>query len=170
MLDIDTSGIDSFCSWLDEQTVRIPLEVRIAFRSWAVHIHASITELSPQWSGNLAANWMLDIGSPSSSANYYMGPAGDQPFSEGTRGAPTYSRGMEPAVGISKARAKAVGIPGLGQSLFIHNPVAYSDSIENDTSDPPVRPVNRLPRSETGKVAMVYHAYTKFSEMKDLPP
>lgn len=163
MLALDTSGVAAYVAWLEAATLALKTEVREIYRSWAIAIHAEITELTPQWSGNLAANWALDVGTKSYAAQYFIGPAEDQPFAAGGRGGVggTYSRGMEPAVGISKARAERVRLPELFEPLFIHNPVDYADAIEDDTSEPRVRVTNRLPRSETGKIAMVAHAHFK---------
>lgn len=165
MLAIDTSGVAAYASWLEKEAARLELEVRTAYRAWAITLHKEITELTPQWSGNLAANWALDLGAPTYSAQYIHGPAYDQPIEEDTRGGGRQprSRGMEPAVGISLARAKQVGIPSLSQAFYIHNPVAYADSIEDDSTTPPVRAINRVPRSETGKIAMVHYAHAKYS-------
>lgn len=165
MLALNTSGVAAYADWLESQAARLELEVRSIYRAWAIAIHKEITELTPQWSGNLASNWALDLDSPSYAAQYIHGPAYDQPIEEGTRpaGRQPRSRGMEPAVGISLARAKQVGMPGLGQAFYIHNPVAYADAIEDDSTTPPVRAINRLPRSETGKIAMVAYAAAKHS-------
>ena len=165
MLDLDTSGVAAYVQWLEAEAARLKLEVRAIFRQWALHIHADITSLTPQWSGNLAANWVLDIGSPRTAARYLAGPAGDQPFAAGGRGGKggLFSRGMQPAVGISIDRARQVGLPLLSDSLYIHNPVAYAQKVEDDTSQPPIRAINRWPRTESGKVVMVAHAAMKYS-------
>lgn len=165
MLDIDTSGIAAYTKWLKAETARIKLEVRQIFRQWAIHIHADITSLTPQWSGNMAANWALDIGSASTAAQYFVGPGVDQPFKTGGRGGQgaMFSRGMYPAVGISLDRAKQVGMPLLSDDLFIHNPVAYAQRVEDDTTEPRIRAINRWPRTESGKVVMVSHAAMKYS-------
>lgn len=165
MLEIDTSGVAAYVQWLEKEAVRIRFEVASTFRQWALHIHADITSLTPQWSGNLAANWALDIGSPSTAAQYFAGGAGDQPFGAGGRGGQggLFSRGMQPAVGISLDRAKQVGMPLLSDDFFIHNPVAYAQSVEDDTTEPRIRAINRWPRTESGQVAMVSHAAMKYS-------
>lgn len=161
MLAIDTSGVESFAAWLDKEAVALREGVRNLYHQWAIAIHAEITELTPQWSGNLAANWALDVGSISYSPSYFVGPAGDVPFSHGRGGGPLYARGMDPAVGVSLARAKASREPMLSESFYIHNPVEYAQAVEDDSGDRPIRAVNRLPRTESGKVAMVAHAYFK---------
>lgn len=166
MLAIDTSGVAAYTAWLEQQAAALLMDVRETYREWALAIHSEITMLTPQWSGNLAANWKLDIGSPSSGAAYLAGPAHDQVMAPGGRGGQggLYSRGMYPAVGVSIARAGAVGLPSLGDEFYIHNPVVYAQSIEDDSNDPPVRAINRMPREETGKVAMVEHAYFKHTQ------
>lgn len=165
MLDLDTSGVASYVKWLETEAARLKFEVRSIFREWALHIHADITSLTPQWSGNLAANWALDLGSPSTAAVYLVGAGEDQPFAAGGRGGKggLFSRGMQPAVGISLDRAKQVGLPQLSDDLFIHNPVAYAQAVEDDTSEPRIRAINRWPRTESGKVVMVSHAAMKYS-------
>lgn len=165
MLAIDLSGLEAYLPWLDAQPSRITTWFREVYRDWAIHLHGEITELTPQWSGNLAANWALDVGAPSTAAVNYVGPSGDVPFGVGGRGGKggLFSRGDSPAVEVSFARAKATRLPLLSEDLFIHNPVAYADRIEDDTSEPPVRAVNRLPRTETGKIAMVNHAFARHS-------
>lgn len=163
MLDIDVSGVEAYASWLESEMARIKLEFRQFLRSWALHVHADITSLTPQWSGNLAANWALDAGAATTTATTFVGPDSDQPYKGGRGGGPLFSRGMQPAVGISLARAQQVRLPQLNETLFIHNPVAYADAVENDTGPRPIRAINRLPRTEAGKIAMVYHAYVKYS-------
>lgn len=165
MLETDTSGVAAYVQWLEKEAARLRFEVASIFRQWALHIHADITSLTPQWSGNMAANWALDIGSPSTAAQYFKGPAANQPFRAGGRGGVggVYSRGMQPAVGVSLDRAKQVGMPSLSDSLFIHNPVVYAQEVEDDTSTPRIRAINRWPRTESGKVAMVSHAAMKYS-------
>lgn len=166
MLAVDTSGVGAYVKWLEEEAVALRVKVQTAFLTWGLNIHADIVELTPQWSGNLASNWAFDVGSKAYTATYYTGPARNQPIQDGTRGDPLYSRGMEPAVSISLARARQAPIPQLSDTIYIHNPVAYADDIENDTSDPRVRAINRVPRSETGKIAMVTHAWAKYSQQK----
>lgn len=165
MLELDVSGVEAYATWLEGEVSRIKLEFRQFLRSWALHVHADITSLTPQWSGNLAANWALDVGSVTTAATYFVGPAEDQPYRSGGRGGlgPMYSRGMQPAVGMSLQRAGQARLPALNETLYIHNPVAYAMKVETDTTVPAVRAINRLPRTEAGKIAMVYHAYVKYS-------
>ena len=165
MLALDVSGVEAYAAWLDQQAAALLLDVRNTYREWALALHAEITMLTPQWSGNLAANWMLELGAAGRGAAYIAGPARDQVMAPGGRGGQggLYSRGMYPAVGISIERAERVGMPALADEFYIHNPVDYAQSIEDDTNDPAVRAINRVPRAETGKVAMVAHAYFKHS-------
>lgn len=163
MIAVDTSGVPAYVKWLEAEALRLRLEVRQVYRKWAMSIHAEIAELTPQWSGNLAANWAIDIGGTLTDATYYTGPSYDQPIEEGTRGGPLFSRGMEPAVSLSLERGKSFGLPNLSDSIYIHNPVAYADSVETDTNIPPIRAINRVPRSETGKIAMVAYSFAKHS-------
>ena len=161
MLEIDTSGVPAFTSWLDAEVVRVELELRQLYRAWAVKIFSTIVELSPQWSGNLAANWFIEANHATATPQWIAGPPHAQ--NGVTRGPPLYSRGMAPATDISMARAAAAPIFSLRDTVYIHNPVDYADEVENDTSTPRIRPINRIPRSEVGKVAMVHHAAARFA-------
>jgi hypothetical protein len=170
VLDLDLSGLDRYLAWLTKEPERIELEVRVAFRNWAVAVHADIAKLTPQWSGNLAANWAIDIGAPTSTAQY-LGDASvifQAESKDSIYGREPYSRGMQPAVSIALARGKAVGVPSLRDTFYIHNPVTYAEEVEEDSGPRRIRAINRIPRSETGKIAMVAHAYTKHSQTKEL--
>jgi hypothetical protein len=167
VLEIDTSGVEAYAAWLEQEAARITLDFRQFLHSWALFVHADITSLTPQWSGNLAANWALDVGAETTAATTFAGPAGDQPFKGGRGGGPMYSRGMQPAVAISLARARQARLPELSETVYIHNPVEYAEAVENDSGPLRVRAINRLPRTEAGKIAMVLHAYTKYSQTAD---
>ena len=162
MLAIDASGANAFADWLESEAYGLLTYVRAFFRSWALQIHADIAELTPQWTGNLAANWWLSVNGTPGSEVFLGDPSVKRP--EHGRAFTPYSRGMEPAVSISLARAAQVPLPKVQDVLYIYNPVSYAQEIEDDTSDPRVRPVNRLPRAETGRVAMISYAYAKYSK------
>lgn len=166
MLEVDITGVPAYTRWLAEQALALKAEVLRKYRAWALHIHRDITELTPQWSGNLAANWALDVGSPSSTAQELGDPTVRRPGSTDSPafGADPYSRGMEPAVQLSLARAQRAGWAGLASAYFIHNPVEYADEVEEDAGERPIRAINRVPRTETGKIAMVHHAAFKYSQ------
>jgi hypothetical protein len=164
MLEVDTSGIRAYVQWMRSEMRRVETEVRTVYRQWALTIHADIADLSPQWSGNLAANWVIEANGTSAAALYIAGAPGNQPYRDGGRGGqgPVYSRGMDPAVSVAIARAKNLPLPALSDVLYIHNPVTYAGDIEMDSTVPPVRAINRLPRDESGKIAMVHHAAVKY--------
>lgn len=166
MLDLDTSGIAAYADWLEGEPARIKLEIQQAYRKWALTIHEDITRLTPQWSGNLAANWMVEIGAPAAAAQFLGDPTVvfHDESTDLIWGREPYSRGMEPAVSISLDRAKSLRIPAMHEVIYIHNPTTYAEEVETDSGERRIRPINRLPRTETGKIAMVYHAFTKFSE------
>jgi hypothetical protein len=163
VVEIDTSGVAAFVKALQAERERLNMLVRTTYRKWAVSIQADIATLTPQWGGNLAANWYIDIGSPSSSAQDLGDPSVRSYRSKGAGLKAPYSRGADPAVAQSLARGQAFGIPLITDKIFIHNPVEYADAVELDIGPRPIRPINRVPRAATGKVAMVYHAQLKYS-------
>jgi len=163
VIELNTSGVPAFLKALQAERERLNMLVRTTYRRWVLTIHADIATLTPQWGGNLAANWYIDTGSPSSSAQE-LGDPGVRTYRSKAAGARApYSRGADPAVALSIARGKTFGIPLITDKIFIHNPVEYADAVELDVGPRPIRPVNRVPRAATGKVAMVYHAQLKYS-------
>jgi hypothetical protein len=160
MIAVDTSGVPAYVKWLEAEALRLRLEVRTVYRRWAVAIHAEIAELTPQWSGNLAANWAIDLNAATSSEQF-LGSAAKGFLGGFVAGEELFSRGMEPAVSISLARGKSFGLPNLSDSIYIHNPVEYADEVETDSGDRPIRAINRIPRTTTGQIAMVAYAYAK---------
>lgn len=162
MLALDASGATAYADWLEGEALSILKYCQAVYRSWALAIHADITELTPQWTGNLAANWWLSInGTPGTEQD--LGDPNVRSPGQGRAFSP-YSRGMEPAVSISLARAAGLPLPQLSDILYIYNPVGYAQEVEDDTAEPRIRPVNRVPRTETGKVAMVAYAFDKYSQ------
>ena len=165
MFDL-TVNVDAFIAELDRSVGSALDQINRIFRNWCLRIHADIVQLTPQWGGNLAANWYLDTGEPSAQAQELGDPEVRQFGQKG--GKTPYSRGMDPAVALSMARQKTF-FPSLYDRVFIHNPVEYADEVESGTWTSEdgkvhrVRSVNRVPRSANGKVAMVYHAYIKYS-------
>ncbi len=164
MLDIDTSGVAAFAKLLRAEAAAIRTEVRRVFREWAVHIHADIATLSPQWSGNLAANWAIDLNAATSTAQELGDPLVRTHYAPASPayGRAPYSRGMLPAVEIALQRGASFQMPKLTDTIVIHNPVEYADEVEADSGPRRIRAVNRLPRDEGGKIAMVFHAYEKY--------
>lgn len=163
MIDINTSGIEAFIKAVRAEHDRVIAELCLSYRRWILMVHEDITRLTPQWGGNLAANWYIDIGSPTSTGQE-LGDPGVRQFGQKSPGAKApYSRGADPAVSLSLDRAKSFIVPSLTAKVYIHNPVEYADAVELDVGPRPIRAVNRVPRAETGKVAMVYHAALKYS-------
>lgn len=163
VVEINTSGIAAFVKALQAERERLNLELCMAYRTWVLVIQKDIAELTPQWGGNLASNWYIDIGAPTSTAQS-LGDLSVRSYRSKAVGmkAP-YSRGADPAVANSVNRAKSFPIPKITDQIFIHNPVEYAEAVEFDIGPQPIRPVNRVPRAATGKVAMVYHAQLKYS-------
>lgn len=165
MLAVDASGCDAFADWLEKQAVEaVLMPVLQAYRSFALEVLTSIVELTPQWTGNLAANWVLELNGETASERNLGDPRVLRP-THGRAFSP-YSRGMDPAVSKALAQAQAAPIPGLSDAFYIHNPVSYAQEVEDDSGTPRIRPINRFPRGEVGKVAMVAFAYTRYGTVR----
>jgi hypothetical protein len=163
VIDI-THNVDAFIAELRLQHAGVLNAVRYRYAQWVLAIHTDIVKLTPQWGGNLAANWYLDINGVSSGEQDLGDPTVRAPGSSPTVGKAPYSRGRDPAVAISLARQKGFWVDYFDR-VFIHNPVEYADEVEAGIGPGgrDIRAINRVPRSSTGKVAMVYHAYVKYS-------
>ena len=156
MVDIDFSGVDVFLSALQVEQKAFNSQVSAKYRQWVSVIFNDIVELTPQWSGNLAANWNISTDGESASEvtipqKAYMWPLA--PYVE------PFRRGDPGAVGISKARFDSI-IFGYSEQVYIYNPTEIAQAVEDHSIY--IRGVNLL----DGRVAMIAHArafYSNFS-------
>ena len=68
MINIDFSGVDAFISAIEVEQARFNNQISTLYQKWVKIIFYDIVELTPQWSGNLAANWYVSTSSARSSA------------------------------------------------------------------------------------------------------
>lgn len=153
MVDIDFSQIDTFLAEVEREQLAFNNQISLRFREWVRAIFYDIVELTPQWSGNLAANWNIStssLGNPEETipAKAYMWPL------------PLYvephKRGDPEAVGISKARFDDAEF-GYSNQVYIYNPVEIAPAVEAQSIH--IRGVNLV----DGRVAMIAHAYAVHS-------
>lgn len=153
MVDLDITGIDAFLSAIETEQKNFNNQISEKYREWLRVIFYDIVELTPQWSGNLAANWFISTSSSTGSEETiaeksYMWPL--SPFVE------PHQRGDEPAVSISKARFDEE-VFGYSNQVYIFNPAEIAPEVEAQSIY--IRGVNLL----DGRVAMIAHAYSFYS-------
>lgn len=164
---LKVNNLSEFNSALDSALAAMEREVTHALRGFTVTVFRELVENSPQWSGNLAANWNIGINSESTEYTELSDKTGSwyghsdqqhhgdfQPF---VRGAP-YAVGV--AIGKNLPRTRAIG---LRDTVFINNNTPYLDHVEADESDegksPYIRPENKI----DGVVALREYVRAKYA-------
>lgn len=157
MVDIDFSGVDAFLAQLETAQKAFNNQLTEKYREWVKAIFYDIIELTPQWSGNLAANWFISTSSESGAEETIPEKEEYWPLRPGTE---PHRRGDAEAVDISKARFD----PSFGYSeqIFIFNPTEIAPQVEAQSIY--IRGVNLL----DGRVAMTAHAYNVYSTYNPL--
>lgn len=112
-------------------------------RTRAEGVFTDIVQNTPQWSGNLAGNWRLGVGTPDTSFSVRT----ETPFSDSIRG---MQRGDDPAVSNALSLAEvSISKITYKSSVFITNQSPIAQAVEDEEIH--IRPVNLV----DGKVAMV---------------
>jgi len=152
LVNVDFAGIDAFLAALDVQQKAFNNQVTEKYREWVRIIFYDIIELTPQWSGNLAANWFMSTTSDEGveqtiASKAYMWPL--------PKDMAPYQRGDPQAVEISKARFD----PSFeyAEPVFIFNPAEIAPEVEAHSIY--IRGVNLL----DGRVAMIAHALNVYA-------
>lgn len=162
-------NLSEFNSAIDAALTALERDVTHAFRGFSLTVFRELVENSPQWSGNLAANWNVGINAPAGEYNELVDKRGawyghaDQPsrgdFDPRVRGH-AYAVGV--AMGRNLPRLRAIG---LRDRVHISNETAYLMQVEDDVSDegesPYIRPENKI----DGVVALREYVQLKYSTL-----
>lgn len=158
MINIDFSGVDAFISAIEVEQARFNNQISTLYQKWVKIIFYDIVELTPQWSGNLAANWYVSTSSA-------QGPEQTIPAKAAMWPLPAFvephQRGDAEAVDISKSHFDDV-IFGYHDQVYIYNPTAIAPQVEEQSIY--IRGVNLL----DGRVAMIAHAQALYSSYNPL--
>ena len=128
-------------------------QVNEKYRQWVSIIFHDMISLTPQWSGNLAANWFVNNTGPTGSEQTI--PEKGMVF--GTASTPEpHEMGDNDAIAISAARFDDLVFSYL-QPVFIFNNADIAQKVEDETVY--IRPVNKV----DGRVAMVAYAQSFYS-------
>jgi hypothetical protein len=135
-----------------------------ALRGLAVYAFNYIMEGTPEWSGELVAQWKLTVGSPAQGYSETPFKNDAMPALSANNESPYSVLSPNPAaVHYAKAIAReALPLIQLGAEVFISNTTPYGLEVEmNEASDGQafLRPVNLV----DGRVQMLHAAHEKFS-------
>ena len=159
MIAIDTSQIDSFLRSLDLAMLEFDQQISTAFEGWTKTIFKDIAINSPQWSGDLSANWTYAIGYADESYSPIPNKIeNDQHWSK----ADVFQRGAYPAVGIALEKLTSVK-PTWRDTVWIANNTPIAGQVEAQTVK--IRPVNLV----MGQVAMIQYAVDQIEGGKYVP-
>ena len=143
MLQIDFLAVERFAQAVAKEQVRLNLFVVEIFRRWVHRVYTDIVTVTPQWSGNAAANWRLGVNNMPESQEYtipekaLMWPPGNLTPYDRLR--PNYEAMQE---SLERLHTQF----GYGDVIFIYNTADIYPKLEARTVY--IRPVNLLPSAE----------------------
>lgn len=153
MVELDTSGIDAFLLQLDALQKSFNLQVNARYQHWIETIFTDIVELTPQWSGNLAANWYVGPDALSATESTIAAKAAMWPLDIY---AVPHERGDAEAVNVSLARMAEQKF-NWAEQVYIYNPTEIAPQVEAESIY--IRPENKV----DGRVHMIAHAQYFYS-------
>ena len=153
MVELDLSGVDAFLRSLETEQKSFNSQVNAKYRQWVSIIFHDMLDLTPQWSGNLTANWFINNTGPTGSEQTI--PEKAQVFATAA-GTEPHVRGDYDAIAISAARFDDLVFSYL-QPVFIFNNANIAQQVEDHTVY--IRRDNLV----DGRVAMVVYAHDFYS-------
>lgn len=154
MIQLDTSGVASFRQQMRLEMARLDREISAAFVGWTMEVFRGLVERSPQWSGNMAANWNYSVGSPNWGYTPIPNKTGDDGGIDHWRmNQGIFQVGHSLAVNAAMSRMTSVPKGTWRDMVHITNATPMDDSdqyLADAIEDQSVRlrPVNIIPGSE----------------------
>jgi hypothetical protein len=163
-----TSNADAFSAQIEAALAEIDQQINTGYWSWSMRVFQDLVESTPQWSGNLAANWFYSLNSPSGDYDPVLGKA-DAWGKPGENSFEPFQRGAPMAVMMSIGRAMEGPRPTYNDRIFFSNntPLSFAElaspEVAEDTKQDwrRVRPVNLVER----KVALSEFMSFKWSNL-----
>lgn len=147
MIEIDRSGIERFRRELRLEMARLDREISIAYFKWTVRVFSGLLQDSPQWSGDLTANWNYSVSKPDFSYTRVPNKTGDDGRIDHWRqNQGVFERGHQLAIQDAMNRMQSVPMPTWRDTVFISNATPHDaggylvDAIESGQVK--LRPVN----------------------------
>lgn len=132
MLKVDTSGVEAFRRELKLEMARLDREISKVYVGWTRRIFTELVQGSPQWSGNMTANWKFSVGQPDYSYAEIFDKA--PPGSHGRLrtanwGAGAFQAGHPSAVNAALSGMWAVKIGSWRDKVFMTNSTPMENSL-----------------------------------------
>lgn len=155
MVDLE-GNFDEFIRQVDAAIVHLDAQLDEAYFNWSIKIFIDLVEHTPQWSGDLAANWNFDVHSPS--GGYHRLPYKTLAWPPNDEN-PPFQRGAPLATGAAVYRAIEQARPRWKDTIYFTNNTPIADDVENHRVN--IRPVNLL----EDQVAMASFMAFKWTNM-----
>lgn len=164
MLAVKTPGLERMLAKLRKHKDYVKRSIAHSKLTLAGQVFKSVVEGSPQWSGNLASNWRIDIGS---NRAIYKELSTYDPVNWHTQ--IPYFAGHERAVGIAMGqhfgKSGSIVANYWNKKIYVSNATPYAAEVELGVApeDFSIRPENYT----YGQIAMVGYAMTKFGALRN---
>ncbi len=156
MIVLDTSGVDAFVQQARLDMARLDREVSAVFYKWTARIFKDLVTTSPQWSGDLAANWNYSVGSPDFSYTQIPNKTGSEAgIDYVAQNFGVFERGDYRAVSMALERMLAVTQPTWRDTVYFANATPIAPEVEAESIK--IRPVNLV----EGQVMMIKNTVIK---------
>lgn len=142
---IRIKGLDDFKRKLNMDRLRLERRVTKAIQNLVWDVFTDLVVHTPQWSGNMAANWFIVLGSDPSPepVPYNVGKSWPVTVDMLRNGFSPYKQGDAEAVNASMSREYSkVKRIRWNSKVRLVNPVDYADKVEGGDSETPIREVN----------------------------
>lgn len=146
MIKVNSAGIESFNLKLVAEWARFELALSAVFAAWTRRVFTGLVFGSPQWSGDLAANWNYSVNGLDYSYDDSLKDAVDVVFLTGV-----VQRGDFRAVSIALNRMMNVTAPTWRDTVYFNNETPIAPEVEAHSIH--IRPVNLI----DGRVAMIQY-------------
>lgn len=146
MINFNSAGIDAFVKALEVEYGMFEVHLSRTFAKWTRKVFKGLVEGSPQWSGDMTANWNYSVKLPDYSYDPVLKEELDQVFLTNVK-----QRGDQQAISIALSRMSAVMEPTWRDVVYFNNETPIAEDVENMTVK--IRPVNLI----DGRVAMVQY-------------
>lgn len=161
MLAIKVSGLNQLLLKLDRHKLRVQKSIAKAKVDLATRVFTDVVEGSPQWSGNLAANWDIEVGA--SKASY--SPIAGYSVTDWNKG-DKYEAGHPLAVSMAMSNLGKLSEVKWNSKINVVNYTPYGPEVEagNGPNGRPIRPENYV----YGQIAMVAYAMMKHGALSNM--
>lgn len=160
MFAVKTRGLAALLQKLDRHKAYVQRGIVKAKVDLATKVFMSVVEGSPQWSGNLAANWKIELDGAGAG---YSPIANYKPL--GWSSSEVYEMGHPTAIGHATPELQNLSKVRWNSRIGVSNSTPYASEVEAGQG-----PEGHMIRPENyhyGQIAMVAYAMTKFGVLSN---